>query len=120
MTSRKIAEEMIIDLLLSDHKEIEIPSLLKTAGIKPNSLSSVEKILKRLKIKYGVTTMFSLGIKLYEVRSKPKISKAPEMLEMLKILRNDYGNYIQNILQESHRMNRINEIDKLIKDSTTI
>lgn len=47
------------------------------------------------------------------------ISKAPEMLEMLNVLRNDYGNYVQNILQDSHRLNRIKEIEQLIKEATT-
>ena len=47
-------------------------------------------------------------------------SKAPEMLEMLQRLKNDYGNYTQNILQDSHRVNRIKEIEKLIKEATKL
>lgn len=48
------------------------------------------------------------------------ISKAPEMLEMLNILLYDYKNYIQNISQDSHRNNRINEIEQLIKQATEL
>ena len=48
------------------------------------------------------------------------ISKAPEMLEMLNILLYDYKNYTQNILQDIHRNNRINEIEKLIKQATDL
>lgn len=66
MLTRKLAEERIIELLLSDHMEKDIPAILKQEGIKPSSLSSVEKILNRLKKKHKVTTMFSLGIVLYK------------------------------------------------------
>lgn len=66
MITRKLAEERIVELLLSDHLEKEIPSILKSEGIKPCSLSSVEKILNSLKKRYKVTTMFSLGIVLYK------------------------------------------------------
>lgn len=69
MITRKLAEERIIELLLSDHMEKDIPDILKKEGIKPSSLSSVEKILNRLKKKHKVTTMFSLGIVLYKKKN---------------------------------------------------
>ena len=70
MTTQKLAEERIVELLLSDHLEKDIPTILKNEGIKPCSLSSVEKLLNRLKKRYKVTTMFSLGIVLYKKRGK--------------------------------------------------
>jgi len=70
MTTRKLAEERIVELLLSDHMENEIPDILKKEGIKPCSLSSVEKILNRLRNRYKIRTMFSLGIALYKKKSK--------------------------------------------------
>lgn len=47
-------------------------------------------------------------------------SIAKEMLEMLKILIHDYKNYTQNILQDPHRLNRIKEIEQLIKQATEL
>lgn len=46
--------------------------------------------------------------------------KDSEMLEMLNILLYDYKNYTQNIMQDSHRNNRINEIEQLIKQATEL
>lgn len=70
MTTRKLAEERIIELLLEGYMEKEIPPILKKEGIKPNSLSTLEKMLKRLKERHKVTTMFSLGVVLYKKNNK--------------------------------------------------
>lgn len=70
MITRKLAEERIVELLLFDHLEKGIPDILKKEGIKPCSLSSVEKILNRLKKRHKVRTMFSLGIALYKKKGK--------------------------------------------------
>lgn len=70
MTTSKTSEERIIELLFDGYMEKDIPDILKKEGIKPNSLSTLEKMLKKLKKRHGVTTMFSLGIILYKKKNK--------------------------------------------------
>jgi len=54
-------EKHIIDLLLEGKTQYEISADLKRKGIKPNSLSSIEKALKIIKEDHKANTMFHLG-----------------------------------------------------------
>jgi|GEM_PF-1042391 len=57
----KTLEERIIPLLFEGYNQYEIAAILKQEGIKPFSLSSVEKELKMIRKVYGAKTMFHLG-----------------------------------------------------------
>lgn len=54
-------EELIIQHLLEGKTQKEISDILKTQGIQPNSLSSIEKTIKALRNRHGAKTMFHLG-----------------------------------------------------------
>lgn len=54
--------EMIIKHLSAGKTQKEISDIFKKEGIEPNSLSSIEKMLKSIRAKYGAKTMFHLGI----------------------------------------------------------
>lgn len=54
-------EELIIRYLLEGKTQLEIAAILKEQGIEPNSLSSIEKTLRKLKDEHGAKTMFHLG-----------------------------------------------------------
>jgi len=54
-------EELIIQYLLEGKTQPEIAAILKERGIEPNSLSSIEKTLRKLKDEHGAKTMFHLG-----------------------------------------------------------
>jgi DNA-binding CsgD family transcriptional regulator len=55
-------EDLILQYLKEGKTQAEIADLLKDAGIKPNSLSSVEKKLKSIREKYGARSMFHLAV----------------------------------------------------------
>ena len=55
-------ENLIIKLLFEGKTQPEIAKELKAKGIKPNSLSSVEKKLKLIKAMHKAKTMFHLGV----------------------------------------------------------
>lgn len=55
-------EDLVIKYLFAGKTQLEISEILKRDGIKPNSLSSIEKMLKRIRIKYGANTMFHLAV----------------------------------------------------------
>ena len=54
-------EEALIKYLFEGKTQVEIAELLKAEGIEPNSLSSIEKTLQRLRAKHKAGTMFHLG-----------------------------------------------------------
>lgn len=54
-------EEIIINYLFEGKTQAQISKELKKKGIKPNSLSYIEKILKKIKIKNKANTMFHLA-----------------------------------------------------------
>ena len=54
-------EDLIIQHLKNGLTQYEISDILKEQGVKPNSLSSIEKNLKVIRAKYGAKTMFHLG-----------------------------------------------------------
>lgn len=54
-------EDLIIKFLKEGHTQPEIADLLKSNDIKPNSLRSIEGILKSIRNKYNCKTMFQLG-----------------------------------------------------------
>lgn len=58
-------DEKIIELLKKGYTQKEISDELIKHNLKPNSLSSVEKHLKRIRKEYGAKTMFHLGYILY-------------------------------------------------------
>ncbi|HMI03070.1 MAG TPA: hypothetical protein VK541_11345 [Pedobacter sp.] len=64
-------EELLIKYLCEGRTQPEIAELFKESGIKPNSLSSIEKMIKRLKEKHGARTSFHLGV----ILSKGKVRK---------------------------------------------
>lgn len=53
--------ELIIQHLLEGKTQIQISNILKEQGIEPNSLSQIEKSLKKLKEKHRAKTLFHLG-----------------------------------------------------------
>jgi len=55
-------DELIIKYLFEGKTQSEISHMLKEYGIKPNSLSSVEKRLKEIKNRHNAKTMFHLGL----------------------------------------------------------
>lgn len=55
------AEDIIIQLLKTGATQPEISERLQAEDKRPNSLSSIEKLLKSLRKKHGATTMFQLG-----------------------------------------------------------
>jgi len=55
-------EELIIKHLFAGKTQAEISQILKDQGIKPNSLSSIEKLLKRVKNQHKANTMFHLAV----------------------------------------------------------
>lgn len=62
-------EREIIKLLKDGFTQPEIADVLKSNGIKPNSLRSIEGMLKSIRKKHNCKTMFQLGWEL----SKNKI-----------------------------------------------
>lgn len=54
-------ENALIRYLFEGKTQVEIEAIFKEQGIKPNSLSSIEKTLQRLKMKHKAGTMFHLG-----------------------------------------------------------
>ena len=54
-------EDKILQLLSVGKTQNEISDILKSQGIKPNSLSHIEKLLKKVRADHGATTMFHLG-----------------------------------------------------------
>lgn len=57
---------MTIELMLIRHlsegkTQKEISDIFKSEGVEPNSLSSIEKMLKSIRAKHGAKTMFHLG-----------------------------------------------------------
>ena len=55
-------EENLIKYLFEGKTQAEIAELFKKDGIKPCSLSSIEKLLKKVKKQYKAGTMFHLGV----------------------------------------------------------
>ncbi|MEE6129059.1 response regulator, partial [Chryseobacterium arthrosphaerae] len=58
-------EKLIIEYLQQGMAQYEISERLKENGIKPNSLSSVEKRLNKIKDFYNAKTLFHLACILY-------------------------------------------------------
>lgn len=54
-------ESIIIKYLKMGYTQPEIADVLKSEYVQPNSLSSVEKMLKSIRKKHGASTMFQLG-----------------------------------------------------------
>lgn len=59
--SKTTAEAFIIKQLTKGKTQQNISALLKEKGIEPNSLSYVEKFLKKIKHEHKAKTMFHLG-----------------------------------------------------------
>lgn len=55
-------EDLIIKYLTEGKTQAEIPALIKSEGIKPNSLRHIDGEIKKIKQKYGAKTMFHLGV----------------------------------------------------------
>lgn len=53
--------EMLINHLSNGKTQKEISAIFKSEGVEPNSLSSIEKMLKSIRAKHGAKTMFHLG-----------------------------------------------------------
>ena len=58
----QIIEKVVVQYLNEGYTQAEIPTLLKAANIKPNSLRTVEAIIKNLRERHGANTMFHLGV----------------------------------------------------------
>jgi len=54
-------EQMIINHLSAGKTQKEISDIFKKEHVEPNSLSSIEKMLKSIRAKHGAKTMFHLG-----------------------------------------------------------
>lgn len=54
-------DKLILIHLSKGKTQAEIAEIFKRDGIEPNSLSSIEKDLKRIKKEYGAKTMFHLA-----------------------------------------------------------
>lgn len=54
-------KEKLIKLLKQGYSQKEISAIFKEQGIKPNSVSIVEKEIKKLKKEYNAKTYFHLG-----------------------------------------------------------
>ncbi|PWG82054.1 helix-turn-helix transcriptional regulator [Pararcticibacter amylolyticus] len=65
-------EERMIELLFEGKTQAEIADILKIEGYKPNCLSSIEKLLKKVRAKHGANTMFHLGVILARTVAKGK------------------------------------------------
>lgn len=63
-------DEHIIKYLVKGFTQPEISEKLKSLGVRPNSLSSIEKALKRIRTRYKANTMFHLAVILS--KSEPK------------------------------------------------
>lgn len=55
-------EKLIAQSLASGLSQSEISELFKTQGIKPNSLSTIEKYIKQMKEDYKANTLFHLAV----------------------------------------------------------
>lgn len=53
---------LLIKYLFEGKTQAEISILLKAADVKPNSLSSIEKCLKEIKVENNARTMFHLAV----------------------------------------------------------
>lgn len=71
-------KKRIIQYLKTGMSQKEIASELKNIGIKPNSLSSVEKYLKALRDEYGAKTLFHLACILF-VNNELDIEKKKDL-----------------------------------------
>ncbi|PWN62382.1 hypothetical protein C1631_022725 [Chryseobacterium phosphatilyticum] len=58
----------IIQLLREGYQMKDIPEKLKQQNIYPNSLSSVEKYINRLKFDFKANTLFHLACLLYQIQ----------------------------------------------------
>lgn len=59
-------DRLIIEYLKEGKTQAEISDLLKSLGIKPNSLSIIEKRLKSIREKFGAKTNFHLAVILFK------------------------------------------------------
>jgi len=59
-------KDLIIQYLQFGYTQAEIADIFKQQGIEPNSLSSIEKILKAIRKEHNAKTMFHLGYILVE------------------------------------------------------
>ncbi|WP_066435613.1 helix-turn-helix transcriptional regulator [Chryseobacterium sp. CCH4-E10] len=59
-------ERRILLMLKDGYTQDQVSHELKELEIKPNSVSSVEKILKDIRKKYGAITLFQLACILYD------------------------------------------------------
>ncbi|WP_231423996.1 hypothetical protein [Pedobacter sp. Leaf250] len=69
--SKKVSDEQIIKYLAKGFTQPDISEKLKSLGIKPNSLSYIEKTLNRIRTRYKANTMFHLAL----ILSKSQPSK---------------------------------------------
>ncbi|AKK73766.1 hypothetical protein OK18_15165 [Chryseobacterium gallinarum] len=63
----KHIEKIIIDYLADGYSQYEIAEKLKEQGIKPNSLSSIEKHLNKIKENYEAKSLFHLACILHKL-----------------------------------------------------
>jgi len=62
MPTTKTIEELLIEYLFEGLTQKEIALELKKKGYKSCSLSSIEKLLKKIRKDHNATTMFHLGV----------------------------------------------------------
>lgn len=55
-------EKLIAQSLASGLSQSEVSELFKKQGIKPNSLSTIEKYINHMKQKYEANTLFHLAV----------------------------------------------------------
>lgn len=63
-------ETFILKHLNAGYTQNEISGKLKARGIKPNSLSSIEKSLNQIRKEYGAKTNFHLAVILENLKNK--------------------------------------------------
>lgn len=66
MEENFLNEERILDYLKKGFTQEEISIEVKKLGYKPNSLSYIEKELKKIKAKHGAKTLFHLACIVYK------------------------------------------------------
>lgn len=65
---KRMAEKVIIESLANGVKQGDIPDILISKGIRPNSASYVEKVLRNKKAEYSAKTNIELFVKLAKTK----------------------------------------------------
>jgi hypothetical protein len=62
MEPKKDIDQLILETLASGYEQKEIHDHFKKMGIKPNSVSLIEKRIKAMKAEYRAKTLFQLAL----------------------------------------------------------